>query len=173
MVVSRLRHVELPHDKKERWLKLRDLYSELEGVQRANDLVVILQKIFEEANNDIQKLARDLSKDAVDSFGPNWHFKGLEVFLDEIATKEESDTFFKTILPFIITLASGIEEFAPSEGILLCSQQQGRNYEVLFTIMSLLCCPTDIFNFMENNRSRRTLLVGDQGFNLHPFWTGS
>jgi len=136
MVVSRLRHVELPYDKKERWLKLKDLYSELEGVQSASDLAVILQRIFEEANNDIQKLARDRSKDAVDSFGPNWHFKGLEVFLDEIATKEESDTFFKTILPFIVTLASSIEEFAPNEGIFLCSQQQGMYYEVLFTIMS-------------------------------------
>lgn len=124
MVASRLRHVELPHDKKERWLKLKDLYSELEGVQTANDLAVTLQRIFEEANNDTQKLARERSKDAVDSFGPNWHFKGLEVFLEEIATREESETFFKTTLPFIVTLASSIEEFAPSEGILLCSQLQ-------------------------------------------------
>ena len=125
MVAPRLRHVELPHDKKERWLKLKDLYSELKGVQSAKDLAVILQRIFEEANNDIQKLARDRSKDAVDSFRPNWHFKGLELFLDKIATEEESEIFFKTILPFIVTLASSIEEFAPSEGILLCSQQQG------------------------------------------------
>lgn len=125
MVVARLRHVELPHDKKERWFKLKDLYSELEEVQSANDLAAILQRIFEEANNDIQKLARDRSRDAVDSFGPKWHFKGLEVFLDEIATEEESETFFKTTLPFIVTLASSIEEFAPSEGILLSSQQQG------------------------------------------------
>lgn len=125
MVVSRLRYVELPYDKKERWLKLKNLYSELEGVQSANDLAVILQRISEEANNDSQQLARDRKRDAVDSFGPKWHFKGLEVFLDEIATREESETFFKTILPFIVTLASSIEEFAPSEGILLCSQQQG------------------------------------------------
>lgn len=125
MVVSRLRHVELPYDKKERWLKLKNLYSELEGVQSANDLAVILQRISEEANNDSRQLARDRSRDAVDSFGPKWHFKGLEVFLDEIATREESEKFFKTILPFIVTLASSIEEFAPSEGILLCSQQQG------------------------------------------------
>lgn len=125
MAVARLRHVELPHDKKERWLKLKDLYSRLEGVQTANYLAAILQRIFEEANNDIQKLAHDRSKDAVDSFGPKWHFKGLELFLDEIATEEESETFFKSTLPFIVTLAASIEEFAPSEGILLCSQQQG------------------------------------------------
>ena len=129
MVVARSRHVELPHDKKERWLKLKDLYYELGRVQSANDLAVILQRIFQEANNDIQKLARDRSKEAEDSFGPNWHFKGLEVFLDEIATEEESETFFKATLPFIVTLASSIEEFAPSGGIVLCSQQQGMCYE--------------------------------------------
>jgi len=136
MVASRLRHVELPHDKKERWLKLKDLYSELEGVQTANDLAVTLQRIFEEANNDTQKLARERSKDAVDSFGPNWHFKGLEVFLEEIATREESETFFKTTLPFIVTLASSIEEFAPSEGILLCSQLQGMSCESKYCLQS-------------------------------------
>lgn len=129
MVVPRLRHVELPHHKEERWLKLKDLYSELEEVQSANDLAGILQRIFEEADNDIQQLARDRSKDALDSFGSGWHFKGLELFLEEIASEEESERFFKTTLPFIITLASSIEEFAPSEGILLCSQQRGMHYE--------------------------------------------
>ena len=44
----------------------------------------------------------------------------------------------------------------------------------VYKIMSLLCYPNDTFNFIENNWSRRTLLVGDQGFNLHnPFRTGS
>ena len=123
MVVPRLRHVELPQNDKQRWLKLTELYSELDGVQNAKDLAGLLQRIFEVAGNDFHELAR--SKDGSDSCGPGWHFEGLELFLEEIATEEESEIFFKSVLPFIVTLASSIEEFAPSEGILICAQQQG------------------------------------------------
>lgn len=140
MVVPRLRHVEFPYNKEQRWLKLKQLYSELNGVQNAKDLTGFLQSIFEVAGNDFQEFARrgDRSKEALDSCGPSWYFEGLKLFLEEIATEEESETFFKTILPFIVTLASSIEEFAPSEGILICSQQRGMYCDhkiILFTII--------------------------------------
>lgn len=153
MVVPRLRHVEFPYNKEQRWLKLKQLYSELNGVQNAKDLTGFLQSIFEVAGNDFQELARrgDRSKEALDSCGPSWYFEGLKLFLEEIATEEESETFFKTILPFIVTLASSIEEFAPSEGILICSQQRGMYCDqkiILFTIIWLLGSANDIFNLI-------------------------
>ena len=138
MVVPRLRHVELPHAKEQTWSKLKGLYSELNAVQNAKDLAGLLQRIFDVAGNDFQELARgsDRSKTALDSQGPSWYFEGLELFLEEIATEEESEMFFKTILPFIVTLALSIEEFAPTEGILICSQQRGMYcVHMLFTII--------------------------------------
>lgn len=138
MVVPRLRYVELPHNKEQRWLKLKELYSELNGVQNAKDLTGFLQRIFEVAGNAFEELARggDRSKDSLNSYGPRWYFEGLELFLEEIATDEESEIFLKTILPFIVTLASSIEEFAPSEGILICSQQRGMYCgHIVFTIL--------------------------------------
>lgn len=129
MVAARLQRVQLPHSDQQRWLELKDLYSELDGVKDAKDLAKVLQRIFEIAGNDIKQLRvpgeRSGAKDSSDSLKPSWHFQGLQLFLEEIATEEESGTFFETILPFIVSLASSIEEYAPSEGILLCSQQRG------------------------------------------------
>lgn len=128
MVYARFQHVDLPFSDQGRWSELKNLYAKLQGVKDTEDLVEILQRIFEVSGNDIKQLRvpndRSGAKETSDSLKLSWHFQGLLLFFDKIATEQESATFFETILPFIVSLASSIEEFAPSEGILLCSQQR-------------------------------------------------
>ena len=129
MVIQHLRHLDLPHLNKQRWQKLKDLYSELNGIQTANNLTELLERLFIAAGNDIDVHIRDRSTAKVlnsNSAGSGWCFEGLGIFLEEIATHEEKETFFNIVLPFIVTLASSIDEFSPREGILVCLQQRGR-----------------------------------------------
>lgn len=135
MVVEHLRHIELPHHNEQRWQKLKDLYSELDGILTANKLAEVLGRLFVEAGNNVEVHARDRSTEALNSntSGSGWYFEGLVIFLEEIATEEERETFFKTVLPFIVTLASSIDDFSSSEAILLCPQQRGAYTLVLFT----------------------------------------
>ena len=127
MVLSHLRHLELPHIDKKRWQKLKELYAELDGVQNAKDLTVVLEKLYNVAGNNNKPVSPDRSVEILnsDGFGSSWCFEGLKIFLEEIATREEKEAFFISVLPFVVSLASSVDEFAPSESILLCFQQRG------------------------------------------------
>lgn len=144
MVLSHLRHLELPHIVKKRWQKLKELYAELDGVQNAKDLTVVLEKLYNVAGNNNERVSPDRSVEILnsDGFRSSWCFEGLKIFLEEIATREEKEAFFISVLPFVVSLASSVDEFAPSESILLCSQQRGEyclhtsNYWLLQMIVS-------------------------------------
>lgn len=127
MVLSHLRHLELPHIDKKRWQKLKELYAELDGVQDGKDLTVVLEKLYNVAGNNSKLVSPDRSVEILnsDGVGSSWCFEGLRIFLEEIATREEKEAFFVSVLPFVVSLASSVDEFAPSESILLCSQQRG------------------------------------------------
>ena len=127
MVLSHLRHLELPHIDKKRWQKLKELYAELDGVQNGKNLTVVLEKLYNVAGNDSKLVSPDRSVEILNSDGvaSSWCFEGLRIFLEEIATREEKEAFFVSVLPFVVSLASSVDEFAPSESILLCSQQRG------------------------------------------------
>ena len=141
MVVPHLRRLELPHFDVKRWQKLKELYAQFDGIQTGKELTEVLEKLFNEAGNDIKRVFPDRSTEVLnsDGLGSTWCFDGLRVFLEEITTEEERERFFSTTLPFIVTLASSIDEFAPSESILLCSQQRGK-YCLHF---SILACAND------------------------------
>ena len=128
MVIQHLQHLHLPHLNKQRWQKLKDLYSELNGIQTTNNLTEVLERLFIAAGNDIDVHIRDRSTAEVlnSNSAGSGSFEGLRIFLEQIATQEEKETFFNIVLPFIVTLASSIDKFSPREGILLCSQQRGK-----------------------------------------------
>ena len=134
MVVQHFRRIDLPHLNEQKWQKLKHLYSQLNEIQTAKNLAEVLERLFREAGNDIEVHAREPSIDVLNSnsTGTSRYFEGLSIFLEEIATEEERETFFSSILPFIVTLASSIDEFSPSEGILLCSQQRGRYSYIVY-----------------------------------------
>lgn len=127
MVFQHLRRVDLPHLNDQRWQMLKGLYSELDGIQNAKRLAEVLGRLFTEAGNDLEVHAGDCSTDLwnSNSTGSDWLFEGLRIFFEDIASQKEKETFFNNILPFIVYLASSIDEFSPTEGIPLCSQQRG------------------------------------------------
>lgn len=127
---ERSRFVELPNYNEERWKKLKELFAELDGIRTANPLVEVLRKMFAESGNYADQFKQESSTpddllNLDSAVGSSWAFKGLEIFLEELATEEERENFFDAILPFIVFLASSIEMFSPKEGILLFVQQCG------------------------------------------------
>lgn len=125
---ERSRFMELPNYNEERWKKLKELFAELDGIRTANPLVEVLRRMFAESGNYVDQFKQESSTpddllNLDSAVGSSWAFKGLEIFLEELATEEERANFFDAILPFIVFLASSIEMFSPKEGFLLFVQQ--------------------------------------------------
>ena len=81
MVYARFQHVDLPFSDQGRWSELKNLYAKLQGVKDTEDLVEILQRIFEVSGNDIKQLRvpsdRSGAKETSDSLKLSWHFQEI------------------------------------------------------------------------------------------------
>ena len=117
--------VELPHYDEDRWTKLKALIALLRDVSDSAELASVLNRLFQASGNVVEDV-RSYHKEASDV--QNWPFSGLAVFLEEIADDEERNSFFQTVLPFVLSLASRIEELAPKDGIPIGTQQSGRSF---------------------------------------------
>ena len=126
-VLGLLKYIDLPHQNRQRWEKLKALYSKFEEVRTPNEFVALLERTYRVAGNTNQHLPHyKEDHDGVADVASHWSFEGVEIFLKQIASEEENETFFEIILPFVATLASSMEDLAPKEGLLLCIQQRGR-----------------------------------------------
>ena len=117
--------VELPHYDEDRWTKLKALIALLRDVSDSAELASVLSRLFQASGNVVEDV-RSYHKEASDV--QNWPFSGLAVFLEEIADGEERNSFFQTVLPFVLSLASRIQELAPKDGIPIGTQQSGRSF---------------------------------------------
>lgn len=124
MVFQHLQHVDLPHYNEQRWRKIKDLYAELDGLQTANSLVKLLERIFAESGNNVEQLTEHSMSLNSGAEGLSCDFEGLQIFLEELTVEEGKKKFFNVILPFIVFLASSIDQFSPKEGIPLSEQQR-------------------------------------------------
>jgi hypothetical protein len=132
MMVEKLVRVDLPHHDPKRWKRLRDLYQSLENIKDSQSLVSVLQEIYKESGHNSQDFYKPQNEStgqictAYDSkeTDSKLPFSGLQIFLDSTLSDTEKTDFLERTLPFIASLASKLDQYAPAEGFSVSCQQK-------------------------------------------------
>lgn len=111
--------VELPYNESLKWKRLQALYKSLHNIKDTKTLLSTLLEIFKSSGHEASDASTGVQ-------GEQNLFSGLGIFLDDIATSKEKTSFFQTILPVIVSLASLLDKFAPSTRLYRSCRLKGK-----------------------------------------------
>ena len=86
-------------------------------------------------------------------FAGRWDFSGLHTYFTEVCTQEESEAFFKSVLPRVVSLALSLPQTV-THAVPLLSKQ--RSFSVSFTQQQVACLLANAFlcTFPQRNAQR-------------------